>query len=63
LKRSDLIRHLTSNDCELLREGARHSVWLNPENGERQAIPRHADLKDALARSICRRLGVPRPPG
>jgi len=27
MKRRDLVRHLLENGCELLREGARHSVY------------------------------------
>ena len=63
MKRVNLVRHLREHGCELLREGAGHSVWLNPATGVRETIPRHTELKDRLARSICRRLGVPDPPG
>lgn len=30
MKRSDLVRHLTGNGCQLLREGGRHSIFWNP---------------------------------
>ena len=46
-----------------MREGGRHSLWLNPATGETQAIPRHAEIKDHLARKIARALGVPPPRG
>ncbi|MFP5285855.1 MAG: addiction module toxin, HicA family, partial [Thermoanaerobaculia bacterium] len=29
MKRRDLIRHLEAQGCELLREGSRHSVYVN----------------------------------
>jgi len=29
VKRQKLIQHLTANACELLREGKRHSIYLN----------------------------------
>lgn len=29
MKRSELIRYLHAQDCELLREGGRHSWWYN----------------------------------
>ena len=29
MKRTDLLRHLEKAGCELLREGARHSVYVN----------------------------------
>jgi mRNA interferase HicA len=30
MKRRELLRHLNSHGCALLREGANHSWWLNP---------------------------------
>ncbi len=47
----------------LAREGGSHSMWINPVTGEIQAIPRHAEVKKFTARSICRKLNVPQPPG
>lgn len=58
MKRSELIRYLTAQSCELLREGGRHSWWHNPEQNKRSAIPRHAEIKDILANKICKDLGV-----
>jgi mRNA interferase HicA len=59
MKRGELIRHLTVHGCVLLREGARHSIWHNPENDKTSAIPRHQEVVDLLARKIMRDLGVP----
>jgi mRNA interferase HicA len=61
MKRRDLLRHLSEHDCVLLREGGRHSWWLNQALGKRSAVPRHAEINDHLARKICRDLGVPEP--
>jgi mRNA interferase HicA len=58
VKRSELIRYLTAQGCELLREGGRHSWWHNPDQNKRSAIPRHAEVKDILANKICKDLGV-----
>jgi hypothetical protein len=30
MKRHDLVRHLEAHGCSLLREGRRHSVFVNP---------------------------------
>jgi len=30
MKRRDLLRHLQAHGCHLDREGAKHSLWLNP---------------------------------
>ena len=59
MKRRQLVKHLRSHGCELLREGGRHSWWHNPEQNRRSAIPRHTEIQDTLAKKICRDLGVP----
>jgi mRNA interferase HicA len=59
MKRRELIQHLRSHDCELLREGSRHSWWHNPALTKRSAVPRHTEVSDALARKICKDLGIP----
>jgi hypothetical protein len=33
MKRGDLIRHLKEFGCILKREGAGHSLWVNPKTG------------------------------
>lgn len=58
MKRNELLRHLRSHGCELLREGGKHSWWQNPRLNKRSAVPRHSEIKDILARKICRDLGV-----
>jgi mRNA interferase HicA len=61
MKRRGLLRHLTTQGCELLREGSRHSIYFNPKTGATSSVPRHAEINDFLARKICRDLGVPAP--
>ena len=61
MKRRDLIRHVESHGCRLLREGGKHSVYYNPENNQTSAIPRHREINDFLVRKICRDLGVTEP--
>ncbi len=61
MKRGDLIRHLKEFGCVLKREGAGHSLWINPKTGEMEAIPRHNEIKNQLAKKICRGLSVPEP--
>lgn len=61
MKRRDLIRHLLDNGCELLREGARHSVYWNPHKRFTSTVPRHREVHEFLARKICRDLGIPVP--
>ncbi|MCT0212093.1 MULTISPECIES: type II toxin-antitoxin system HicA family toxin [unclassified Synechococcus] len=61
MKRRDLLRHLNQHGCELLREGGNHSWWWNRTQNRRSAIPRHSEIKELLARKICRDLGIPPP--
>jgi predicted RNA binding protein YcfA (HicA-like mRNA interferase family) len=61
MKRVELVRHLTSHGCQLLREGGRHTLYFNPANNQTSAIPRHRDINDFLAKKICRDLGIPEP--
>jgi len=59
MKRESLLRHLRRHGCYLKREGASHSLWINPATGAVEAVPRHTEISDLLARKICRQLGVP----
>ena len=59
MKRSALLRHLRQNGCVFVREGSRHSWWLNPDQNKRSSVPRHTEIKDQLARKICKDLGIP----
>ncbi|MCA0360425.1 MAG: type II toxin-antitoxin system HicA family toxin [Armatimonadetes bacterium] len=58
MNKGDLVRHLSSEGCTLLREGKRHSIWINPATGETAAIPRHNTIKKNTARQICQALRV-----
>jgi hypothetical protein len=59
VKRSALLLHLRRYGCVLKREGAAHSLWTNPATGATEAVPRHTEISDNLARKICRGLSVP----
>ena len=61
MKRLDLIRHLESHGCVLLREGGRHSVYINPAASASSVVPRHREINEFLFRKICRDLQVPEP--
>jgi predicted RNA binding protein YcfA (HicA-like mRNA interferase family) len=61
VKRRELLRHLESHGCELLREGARHSVYVNRRARKVSTVPRHTELNDFLAKKICRDLQIPEP--
>lgn len=59
MKRHSLLRHLRKNGCYLKREGRSHSLWCNPQNGRVEAVPRHIEIPNKLAKKICNRLSVP----
>ena len=61
MRRLDLIRHLTAHGCQQLREGGRHSIYVNRDRSKKSTIPRHREINDFLARKICRDLEVPEP--
>ena len=65
MKRRELERHLRAHGAELLREGARHSVWAigGPQSERISALPRHNEIKTGTARAICKELGIPGPRG
>ncbi len=63
MKRETLLRHLRRYGCVLRREGKEHSVWENPQTGRAEAVPRHSEIANLLAKGICRNLSIPRPPG
>jgi len=56
MKRRDLEKKLRLAGCYLKREGASHSLWINPQNGMIEAIPRHREIKEPLARKILKSL-------
>jgi hypothetical protein len=58
MKRTALLRHLRKHGCFLKREGSAHSLWCNPNTGDVEAVPRHTEIADRLARKICRGLSV-----
>jgi predicted RNA binding protein YcfA (HicA-like mRNA interferase family) len=61
VNRVDLIRHLESHGCRLLREGGSHSVYVNPAARRTSTVPRHREVDEFLARKICRDRDVPQP--
>ena len=61
MKLRELIKHLKLHGCVLDREGSRHTIFRNIENGRCTSVPRHREIKETVARAICTQLGIPRP--
>jgi len=51
MKRSEFIRQLTREGCVLGR-------YRNPATGQKQLVPRHREIDDALAKHIKKHLGL-----
>jgi len=58
MKRRDLERMLRIVGCYMKREGSSHSLWVNPKTGVVEAIPRHKEIKEPLAKKILTNLGA-----
>ncbi|MDO8466775.1 MAG: type II toxin-antitoxin system HicA family toxin [bacterium] len=58
MKKRDLVRHLLKCGCVFVREGAKHSVFFNPELKRVSTVPRHAEVNNFLVKKICRDLGI-----
>ena len=58
MKRKAFIKYLRDHDCEMVREGGRHSWWKNIITNRRSAVPRHNEINDILAKKICKDLGI-----
>ena len=58
MKRIDLERKLRIAGCYLKREGSSHSLWINPKTGMIEAIPRHKEIKEPLAKKILKSMNA-----
>ena len=56
MKQKDLIRELLALGCILIRHGAKHDWYQNPNSKVSQPVPRHKEIKEHLARHIIKML-------
>jgi predicted RNA binding protein YcfA (HicA-like mRNA interferase family) len=52
VKRRDLIKRLEEMGCILVRHGAAHDWYTNPNTKQSQPVPRHTEINENLAKSI-----------
>jgi predicted RNA binding protein YcfA (HicA-like mRNA interferase family) len=57
MKRADLIRKIERLGCVLIRHGAKHDWYQNPDTKVSQPVPRHREITDSLAKYIIKKLG------
>ena len=56
MKRRHLESRLRIAGCYLKREGKSHSLWINPKDGATEAVPRHTEIKEPLAKKVLKNL-------
>lgn len=56
MKRRELIAKIEAHGAILIRNGAKHDIYHNPETGATQPVPRHSEINEHLARKIIRDL-------
>ena len=61
MNRQLLVSHLEKMGCELLREGGKHSVYVNRQKKKVTTVPRHREIDENLAKRIFKDLGIPKP--
>ncbi len=56
MKRRDLIRELKKLGCVMIRRGSKHDWYMNPNTKISQAVPRHTEINEYLAKHIIKML-------
>ena len=56
MKRAELLKIIEGCGCLLIRHGAKHDWYRNPNTGASQPVPRHREIQEHLARHIIRML-------
>jgi predicted RNA binding protein YcfA (HicA-like mRNA interferase family) len=56
MKRVDLIKIIRNNGAQFLRHGGSHDVYWQPKTGREEAVPRHTEIKEYVAKSIIKNL-------
>ena len=56
MKRIDLIKMITKNGAIFIRHGGNHDWYKNIETGVGQAVPRHTEINEMLAKNIIKKL-------
>lgn len=60
MKRKEFLKYLNTKGCVLVREGGKHSWWINPAQNKRSAVPRHSEIRDNLAKKSAKTWGFQR---
>jgi len=58
MKRRALERKPRIAGCYLKREGGSPSLWINSKNGVIEAVPRHTEIKEPLAKKTLKNMNA-----
>jgi mRNA interferase HicA len=56
MKRAELISKIEGMGCVLIRHGARHDWYQNPDTKVSQPVPRHREIAESLSKHILKML-------
>lgn len=56
MKRRKLIKTIEEMGCIFIRHGSNHDWFQNPKTGFFQAVPRHNEINERLAKQIIKKL-------
>jgi hypothetical protein len=60
MKRDKLFKYFKQYNCDVFREGKKHTIVINRNNDKVTAVPRHPDINDKLILSLCKDLDIPK---
>lgn len=62
MKRKQFEQYLRQRGCFLHHHGGDHDVWRCGVSEANGMVPRHVEVNPFVIKSVCRILGIPRPP-
>lgn len=58
MKRAELLKRIRATGSVFVRHGAKHDWYRNPDTGVYQAVPRHNEINERLAKQIIKQLSL-----
>lgn len=60
IKRNEFLKHLKKYNCRLLRNGAKHDVYVTEVSQTKTTIPLQPILEKITCMRICKQLEIPK---
>ncbi|MFW5799370.1 MAG: type II toxin-antitoxin system HicA family toxin [Spirochaetota bacterium] len=58
MKRNKFLKYLNSHNCQITKEGSKHTIVENLNTGKKTTLPRHNNIEYFTIISICKQLGI-----